>query len=434
MSGSLRSQGRWRRAWGWIGLSVALCLRPGPASGQPPPSPVAVTVELSINKIFDIDTRNETFGLDAYLRAAWQDTDLGTIDDCPLRLHGRRAREFLDQRWWPAFELINSVGARTVSQSEVKMDCSGRTVYTERFTATLNSELDLARFPFDEQTFHVVMESFHHRVEELVFVSPLIDIDRFANQELPEWRLVGTGTRVTTQRYTFREKGGTDAKILFSRLEMELQVARRSRYYVWHFLLPLALILAASWTAFLLTRFEHQLSTVLRLLLTLIAFSFTTSSLLPKLHYTTFINRLIIAGHVVIFAEVVLVALAHGLCLAGRKSWSRRILATCRWSVPLACLLAVVWLILRLHAGVENAGATEVMTLPISDRSPTHSSVVSDPSWTPADGGPPRPDRRGDDRGSRESPAPSDPSPCARAGWPRSARTGNRGTRRAPRR
>jgi hypothetical protein len=65
------------------------------------------------------------------------------------------------------------------------------------------------------------------------------------------------------------------------------------------------MIVVASWIVFWISDFGNQLGTAFTLLLTVVAFNFYASTLLPRLPYNTFIEIAIISGYVIPTALVI---------------------------------------------------------------------------------------------------------------------------------
>jgi hypothetical protein len=340
-----------RSAAGWC--AALLCCAPAALQAQPTVTPpafgkaVGVSVDVSINKLFDVDTKSETFKLDGYLRARWKDRRLrfrpAAGEACQRLYEGPAASRVLGETvWWPAFELINVVGTSTVPYHRVYVDCDGSVEYYERFVGVFSSEMNLKRFPFDRQTLSIQIESYPYDQGDMTFSKARLHHSRLDEDELFEWKILDSGAAIVRQEYPYRSDG--KRMITFSRCVFSITMKRKSRYYVLHFLAPLGLILCSSWVLFWMPDFSSRMSTALKLLLTLVAFSFTASYLLPRLSYETFIDLAILSGHLVIFLEICLVCLAHVADLRGHGALGERVIAHCRWCFPVANLIGAALL------------------------------------------------------------------------------------------
>ena len=77
-----------------------------------------------------------------------------------------------------------------------------------------------------------------------------------------------------------------------ARFKLIIDVRRRSTFYVWRVLLPLVLLVAASWGVFWVdpVQLQPQISTVVAVLLSIVIFNITIDFALPKVADFTFID------------------------------------------------------------------------------------------------------------------------------------------------
>jgi fatty acid desaturase len=103
--------------------------------------------------------------------------------------------------------------------------------------------------------------------------------------ELAQWQILGLSA--------IKEKRaiGT-AGAHMSELQIDLEVQRRYRYYIWRVFIPLLAMVGVAYTAFWIriTDYYTQISITLTVILTEIAFLFAISTSLPKVPYLTFID------------------------------------------------------------------------------------------------------------------------------------------------
>jgi len=100
--------------------------------------PLEVTVTLHINKIYNVNSVDETYQVDGYLVFSWQDDSLRlTQQDTvgQLRIYENdRARELMkNDIWVPAFELINIQGMQETQNIQIIVHPNGKVVFNERF-------------------------------------------------------------------------------------------------------------------------------------------------------------------------------------------------------------------------------------------------------------------------------------------------------------
>jgi hypothetical protein len=302
-------------------------------SAPPPPAgenPTRVLVEVNVNKIFAISELNETYVLDGYLTAQWMDSRnpkpkysktayLDYLDDNAESVLGSSI-------WWPYFEFINTTGIREVQNRRLRVYRDGRVIYTERFRATFTSEMDFGRYPFDRQYFSVAIESYPYDTGSVIFENG----EHADNQLEPivEWDVEEPRSRIESR--CFEDLEGRQQ---YSRYTLVVEAQRRPDYFYYQFFLPLLLIISSSWIVFWLRSLSDQLTIAFTLMLTVVAFNFFTSTLLPRLPYNTFIENAVLSGYVSIFAAIVAVVIHHATAARfGRVS--DVLFRACRWLFP----------------------------------------------------------------------------------------------------
>lgn len=307
---------------------------PRPAADEP----IEVQLSLTLNKIAEIDTVEETYVVDAYLAAEWSDAEATAR---LIRPGGERSL-YLDQAteellsrsvWWPDLELINTQGGRDVNDARLEVFGDGRLRYTERFQAELSSNMDFRRYPFDHQQFQVRVESYTYRDDDVVFVEPVAIIGHLKDTPLPDWSLYAPRAEISRHEYG----DGT-----YSRYTFTIEGDRLPGYFVWQVFLPLLLIIGTSWIVFWLTSIGDKISVAFTCLLTLVAFNFYTATLLPQLPYNTFIEVVVITAYIETFLLIAFILVTERLRAAGQNAAYERLDRTGRLAFPLGLVLSMV--------------------------------------------------------------------------------------------
>ena len=135
----------------------------------------------------------------------------------------------------------------------------------------------------------------------------------------------------------------------FSRYDFHIIVHRITSYYIWKVILPLCLIVAMSWCVFWINpaQFGPQISLSATSMLTLIAFIFATTNMVPKLGYFTILDNFIVGSTILVF-----LALIQSLTTSYLVSIEHVNLATlgdriCRLAFPLVFAVLVFVLFYR---------------------------------------------------------------------------------------
>ena len=121
-----------------------------------------------------------------------------------------------------------------------------------------------------------------------------------------DWEIDSVRARVV------RAGGGdpTEQRFLF-----EVKVSRRYTFFVWRVLLPMTLLVIASWTVFWFEpgNLQPQISTGLAILLSLVTFTYAIDFSLPKVAYLTFIDRYTLTAFAFVLAAIFAVSTIHVL-------------------------------------------------------------------------------------------------------------------------
>ena len=206
----------------------------------------------------------------------------------------------------------------------------------EHFAGTFTSDMDFRKYPFDRQEFKVIIESFSYDETEMEFVSKAAAYQK-EQVENPEWDFSDPNGAAVRHKYKEWPKA-------YSSYTFRIEADRKYGYFIWQFFFPLAMIVVASWIVFWISDFGNQLGTAFTLLLTVVAFNFYASTLLPRLPYNTFIEIAIISGYVTIFLTLLIIVLQHQLVQRGRDISAARLNMASRLLFPVGNVLAVYWL------------------------------------------------------------------------------------------
>ncbi|KUI98208.1 gamma-aminobutyric-acid receptor subunit beta [Vibrio sp. MEBiC08052] len=302
-----------------------------------------VDTSVSINKIYGVNTVDQTYKVDGYLVTSWDEPDPTYRPASGEQVYENRHAEQLmgEGLWVPAFEFINIIGQRQTANRRVVISADGRVTYNERFQGLFTTAMDFRQFPFDHQTFVLMMEPFSYEQKQLKFGSARVTVKALENQALSEWQIQGEPqARLSSSDYEHLQK---DILSHFARLTISIQALRKPDYYLWRFILPLSLILVASWAVFWIEGFSERLMTSFTMMLTVVAYTFYTSSLLPRLPYTTLIERMVIMGYVSIFAAIMVIVFVKIRAEKGRPV--EYVIPRCRVIFPTLFLIAMSVLI-----------------------------------------------------------------------------------------
>ena len=134
----------------------------------------------------------------------------------------------------------------------------------------------------------------------------------------------------------------------YSRYDFKIFAHRATGYYLWKVILPLCLIFVISWCVFWINPAQYgpQVSLSATSMLTLIAFIFATTNMVPELSYLTRLDQFIVGSTILVFLALIETAVTVYFVSNERKEHALRIDRVCRLVFPLAfgVIIAAVFL------------------------------------------------------------------------------------------
>ena len=304
-------------------------------------NPINIHTEIQINKIYGINEQDETYIVDAYLVTSWKANHLGFEPKKTIIYENQLVDQKLEEGLWiPAFEFINVLSSRDIANKQIIIRKDSTITYNERFNAVFSSEMKFETFPFDQQRFVIQLETFSYNEGKVKF-SVAEGHQKFTSEGISEeWEILDEEIYTSSIPYTHLSENGEP--VIYSRYNQEVLAKRKTRYYVWQFIIPIFLIISISWSVFWLSSLSDQLATNFTLMLTVVAFNFNASSMLPNLPYSTFIESLITIGYISIFISLIIVIKAHLLEKESKKLNFKKLMNYCKLLFPISFLLSVL--------------------------------------------------------------------------------------------
>jgi hypothetical protein len=321
---------------------------PPPASRQipnPPGAPVSVKVAIFLANLTEIDELAEQFTVTGYLFLTWKDPRLAYTAASPET----RRQVATDSIWVPSINFLNQTEKRGYVSRLALVDPDGTVHYEEEFVAHLSAELNLRKFPFDTENLHILVQPLLADAEMnrvLLIKDPgETGVARARWTALAQWDIVGL--RMVDSSFAF----GNRAPVLPA-LTFTLTVKRQYPYYLWKIFFPLILIVIVAYSAFFVEIKDHytQITIALTTILTVIAFSFSVESSMPKVPYLTYIDCFFLATYVLVFLSMIVLVITH--TMIGRNSHKRAIQLRrlWRWSYVLLFVFVNLAIIINFFA------------------------------------------------------------------------------------
>ena len=329
-------------------LIVVLCatLSCGTARAQSPPvqwpppavteipassgSPIIVNFSIFVANLTEIDELAERFTVTAYLFMSWKDPRLSYS---PSSSETRREVP-LTSIWLPSINLVNQHEKREYISRLAAVDPDGTVRYQEEFVAHLSAELNLRKFPFDTEHLHIFVQPILGDAEmnrvRLVADPGQSGVSGARWTGLSQWTIVGVSIGNSIFAYGNRTPMLPD-------LVFTLTVKRQYVYYLWKIFFPLLLIVIVSYSAFFLEITDHytQITIAMTTILTVIAFSFSVESSMPKVPYLTYIDCFFLAAYVLVFLSLIVLVAIHTMLKDKSHRRANRLRTAWRWAYPL---------------------------------------------------------------------------------------------------
>jgi len=296
---------------------------------RPTTGPVKVYVTIFIIDVDEINSASQNFDANVYIQYRWRDQ----------RLAHKGSKSIvrpLDEIWNPLIQILNQQSIQQTFARRVEVFSDGRVVYRQRAWGTFSQPLQLRDFPFDEQTIRIDLVAAGYSPEDLSLtidngsgIAPVLSI--------PDWSVLDWRTQSGVI-----ETGPENTPVSTASLVVDLK--RHPGFFIVKVLLPLVLIVLMSWTVFWINpqNAGPQISISVTAILTLIAFLFSMSSMLPRLPMLTRLDWFVMYSTFLVFFS--LIEAVYTIRLANSGDLEKALLAdrVARWIFPLLLLAMLI--------------------------------------------------------------------------------------------
>ena len=306
--------------------------------------PLDVEVKLHVDEIPLISSTDDQFKLEGFLDVAWCDArlaaDLNAGEE--ERVYANEgAIDYLKGIWNPQITFINEIGEAVGDDFNLTIFNDGRAEIQRRLEVTLESNFDVHRFPFDRQQLEGDIASFawDARVVRLIDDGRNLTVSKAFG--IPDWTVIGFSSRVVA----FDDPDhGND---IFSMLKLEIDVARKSDYYLYKIFVPLGILSFTSifFLAVPISEIGDRIGFVSGLLFTTLAYQLIIASSVPRVPYFTLGDTYTLFLFFFMVSEVFI---AYGISLVDRFGGESKVLVNrvetgCEIVLPLLFVLVNVY-------------------------------------------------------------------------------------------
>jgi hypothetical protein len=286
--------------------------------------PTEVQIGIFIVDVDEVNSAQQSFAASVYILASWKNPFLRHKGPGPMHLG-------ITEVWTPRLTIIGQQDVWRSYPESVEIQPDGEVVYRQKMWGRFSQPMDLRDFPKDQQdlTVHVVAAGLS---EEYVKMVPLVvdemELSNIADDfSVPDFDVVSWQAEPLSY-FPHKRRSG------IAGYQMRITVGRKPTYYILKVIVPLCLIVIMSW----LPRWidPEQIGTNIGIsttaFLTLVAYLFAITVLLPRVSYITRMDRFILLSTLMVFASL-LQTVANTSMLRGQKKalversdfWSRAV-------------------------------------------------------------------------------------------------------------
>lgn len=301
-----------------------------PSAGGPP---TQVSVGIFMNDLTEISDPNQTLTGDFGVALNWTDTRLGHLEGCEISL---------DDIWSPGLAFFNSGRLFTSRPREVGIGAGGSVTYAQRYYGTMASYHNLQDFPIDTQAFRISLLPFEWTDEDIEMVVDETVTGRRELLNISDWE-------IESVHAVIRREPAPARKAFVPYYDFVIKAERITGYYLWKVMLPLCLIVLMSWSVFWISPelYGPQIGLSATSMLTLIAFIFATTNMVPELGYFTLLDLFIGGSTILVFLAMLESLVVIYLVSADSKATARSIDYWCRIAFPLLFLALIAIIFFR---------------------------------------------------------------------------------------
>ncbi len=322
------------------GASAAVQQDPSLGALSPPadPRPLVVEVRFDLHDINRIDDEAETFEFSGVMTSVWRDPRLAfdpAVEGVSEKIfQGAYQFNEISPGWYPQIVLVNVAGLYDMSGVLLRVLQDGTSILVETINAVAEVDLDMRRYPFDNQRLEAVFEVLGFGSDEVI-LRPATDAvrDHEGVIEVPQWSVAGVDMIQRERRVSYAGERGVS-----SSLALVVDVRRDSFYVRRLIVIPLACIVLLSFSVFWMDRSSlgDRISVSFIGILTGVAYQMVMSQDIPRISYFTLMHGFLNLSFLTMCATVVINILVGSMDKRGKPEIGDRIDRRCRWIFPLA--------------------------------------------------------------------------------------------------
>jgi hypothetical protein len=261
-----------------------------------------VLVSLFVTKMENFESAEETVFLEFSLVMWWRDKEL----------IGKSGDDFDPTKVWnPEIDLVGTFKIKHVPDGDKgtfwildRFSPYGIVNYYTKFRTTLHVPLELRSFPFDQQVINLRVTSRSWGMGNLVFVNFTTDEaleDMLVNMDMQDWENLRPLVVYEEKPFSSEDRRN------YSQICLEIQLKRKTGYYLKNIIFLVMLISIMEWAVFFLDPLllDSRLSIGVTLFLAAVAFNFVISEEIPRVSHSTHVSKYFLVTYTSLMLSIV---------------------------------------------------------------------------------------------------------------------------------
>jgi hypothetical protein len=315
--------------------------------------PTKVSISFQLQGLHEVDDESETFQFSGMIRMRWQDSrqafNPASVGITEKIYQGNFQFDEIAPAWFPQLVLINDTGSYSTKAVTLKIDAKGNCELYQSISAQAKTGMNLIRYPFDQQSLKARFEVPGYNKNQLLLVADEIPyIQDSVYIDVPQWDLKGADFTIKDFPNTFDPNNPNSTFVL------TLNVKRESFFIIRLVVIPLAIIVALSWSVFWMERSSlgDRINVSFIGILTGVTYQLVMAGIMPHISYVTFINAFNNVSSFMMVATVLVNLLVGSLDKRGQVARGDKVDRICRWLFPtiyIVLLLVITIIIFPLY-------------------------------------------------------------------------------------
>ncbi len=296
--------------------------------------PTEVQIGIYVVDVDEVNSAQQSFTASVFYEARWKNPFLRHKGPGPMHLG-------VTEVWNPRLTILGQQNIWQSFPESVEIQPDGEVIYRQRVWGHFSQPLELREFPLDTQilTIHIVAAGLLQKHVKMVplrrdgrELSGLAEKFSVPDFEVLSWK-------AEPEPY-IAHKGGPGT----AGYEMRITVRRSTTYYVLKVIIPLCLIVIMSWAPrwIALDQIGTNIGVSTTSFLTLVAYLFAITVLLPRVSYITRLDRFIFLSTLIVFLGLIHTVVNTAMLNNTKRSLMERIDSWARFVNPAILIVVLV--------------------------------------------------------------------------------------------